>query len=76
MGSWFIEGIQRFKDATNGKIPTQIIVFRDGIGDSQIETAKRVEVETLQQRLLDELQWEGTLVYLSVNKLVNARFFG
>jgi len=47
MGSCFIEGIARFKEATKGKIPTQIIVFRDGIGDSQIETAKRVEVETL-----------------------------
>lgn len=59
----------------NKRIPELIIVFRDGIGDSQIEIAKRIEVETLQKRLQEEIQWEGQLIYLSVNKLVNARFF-
>jgi aubergine-like protein len=45
------------------------------LGDSQIDSARTVEVDTILAQLEADLNYQGHFVYMVVNKLVNAKFY-
>lgn len=73
------EAISAFK-AENSIAPQRIIVFRDGVSDSQILGVLNMEVKAFKQAF-EALQSEGvvtqtpTLLYTVVSKRVDARFY-
>lgn len=64
----------------NGRLPARIIVFRDGVSDSQRTAVLEGEIPQF-KRAFEKLRSEGKLtedpkiVHLVVNKRINARFY-
>ena len=58
----------------NQKFPGRIIVYRDGVGDGQIQLVKDQEVMEI-KKLLKENNIEAAFTYIVVSKRVNSRFF-
>lgn len=63
--------IEAFKKLNKGVSPTRVIVYRDGISESQQKLAFTVEVPAIQKALGEGIK----LAYLITNKRVNARYF-
>ncbi|XP_076817486.1 piwi-like protein 1 isoform X1 [Clavelina lepadiformis] len=61
----------------NGCLPMRIIIFRDGVGDGQLEMVKDHEIPQLLQCLQsDQSQdYKPNVTFVVVKKRVNARFF-
>ena len=58
----------------NKKIPKTIIVFRDGVGDGQIDQVNTVEVNSI-RKCLDDMGLEETrLAVVIVSKRINTKF--
>jgi len=67
-----------FKE-TNGMFPQRLIVFRDGVSDSQRKTLLEIEVKGF-LRAFDELRSEGLeknpeFIFICANKRINSKFF-
>lgn len=67
--------LSRYKQV-NGKLPERIIVFRDGVGDGQLEMVKGYEIK----QMWDCMRAAGypkkpAFSFIVVKKRVNARFF-
>lgn len=58
----------------NGDLPTRIIIYRDGVGEGQIEQLLSVEVNPLQAALM-KITPELKFTYVIVSKRINTRFF-
>ena len=66
--AFFVKARERF-------YPDQVVVFRDGVADSQIQAVKTFEVDAINQ-VIGSLQGCNTkLVYVIVNKKTNAKLF-
>jgi len=71
--------LKAFKDI-NKRFPSRIIVYRDGVSDSQRKTIEEIEVKAF-YRAFDELvtknevQQKPELIYICVNKRMTAKFF-
>lgn len=68
----------------NGTLPQKIIIYRDGVGDGQIEYVKNYEVEDIVSKVnkiygYDPKQPtpenEPKLGFIIINKRINTRFF-
>lgn len=60
----------------HGKFPTKIVVYRDGIGEGQINYVKEHEVKDIQAKLKPAYKnVPFQLGFLSVSKKINTRFF-
>jgi len=75
----FCEAIKQFK-RHNGIGPRRVIVFRDGVSDSQRNVVLNAEVPQIKrafERLLEEeiIPEKPLLTALVVNKRINARFY-
>ena len=75
-----ITAITNFKEDNGNRNPKRIIIFRDGVSDSQIPTVLNSEVlqiKTAFKELVDTkvIEQEPKLCFLVVNKRVNARFY-
>lgn len=77
VGDCMLEALQAFYKATKNRfMPEVIIVFRDGVADSQIKAAKDAEVRSIKQIILSNFQgYSPNLVYVIVNKKTNAKLF-
>lgn len=76
VGDCLRESLLAFYEATRKRfLPDLIIVYRDGVADSQIEAAKKFEVEAMKNIIKDFQGYEPKLVYVIVNKKTNAKFF-
>lgn len=76
VGNCFREALHAFHEATNKKfLPELVIVYRDGVGDSQIDAAKKFEVQAMKNILSDFQGYNPQIVYVLVNKKTNAKFF-
>jgi len=64
----------KFKDV-NGTLPGRVIVYRDGVSDSQISAVCAYEIQQLKNGL-KSAGCDSELIYLNVNKRVNTRLFG
>jgi aubergine-like protein len=76
VGDCFRDCILAFYAKTRGRFyPDQVVVFRDGVADSQIEAVKTFEVEAM-KKIIQGLQGCQTqLIYVIVNKKTNAKLF-
>lgn len=60
----------------NKRYPDRIIVFRDGVGDGQVETVAKYEVKQLLATFKNiEPSYQPTLTVVIVQKRINTRLF-
>ena len=67
-----------FRDKHHGDMPTNFVIFRDGVGDAQRDTVIRVEVSQFKEaigQLYAENESPPELTLVVVNKRINQRFF-
>eukprot|EP00095_Tigriopus_kingsejongensis_P009109 maker-scaffold150_size309978-snap-gene-1.13 protein:Tk09109 transcript:maker-scaffold150_size309978-snap-gene-1.13-mRNA-1 annotation:"giwi protein" len=69
----FFKAIQAYK-AANGNLPSRIIVYRDGVGDGQIEYVKEGEITGI-KAVFEQFNFNPKLTFVIVSKRINARFF-
>ena len=74
--SYFKKALDTFQKKHNF-LPERIMIYRDGVGDSQLEMTKQTEIEVLKAELasLYEPRPAPHLMVLIVQKRVAARFF-
>ncbi|OMJ87591.1 hypothetical protein SteCoe_10683 [Stentor coeruleus] len=77
IGECMLEALHAFHKATKNRfMPEVIIIFRDGISDSQIKATKDSEVKSIKKMFLTDFQgYSPNLVYVIVNKNTNAKLF-
>jgi aubergine-like protein len=73
------QAMEEYKKS-NGRMPERVIVFRDGVSDSQRQAVLANEIPQLLNAFEDLITREllskaPTLAFLIVNKRINARFF-
>lgn len=66
---------EAFKRA-NGAYPAQIIFYRDGVGEGQVEGVCRGEIGQIKQALSGLGLNDTKLMYINTSKRVNTRLFG
>lgn len=83
-GTELIDGLKRCMNGAlkkyfeiNNKMPAKVFVFRDGVGDGQLEMVREHEVPQMLQCLEvpDHPEYKPSFSYVVVKKRVNARFF-
>ena len=57
-----------------GSFPQKVIVFRDGVGDGQLDHCRRYEVTQFTD-VIKELNIDTTITYVVVQKRINTRIF-
>lgn len=65
---------EAFKRA-NGAYPAQIIFYRDGVGEGQVEGVCRAEINQIKQALSGLSLADTKLMYINTSKRVNTRLF-
>ncbi|OMJ75996.1 hypothetical protein SteCoe_24758 [Stentor coeruleus] len=76
VGECLREALLAFFEATKKRfMPELIIVYRDGVADSQIDAAKKFEVEAMKNTIKSFQGYSPNLVYVLVNKKTNAKLF-
>ncbi|OMJ81439.1 hypothetical protein SteCoe_18117 [Stentor coeruleus] len=74
--SCFYEGLLAFFDETRRRfLPNLIIVFRDGVGDSQENLVKDIEIVGLKKVISGFQGYNPEIVYIVVCKRIDQRFF-
>lgn len=68
-----IVGLRKYK-TLNGNFPERLFIYRDGVGDGQIEHVHNSEVQQI-KRAIREIGVEVRLTFIIVNKRVGARFY-
>lgn len=75
MKACFTNAIVRYKKANGQALPQRILVYRDGLGEGQLDYALNTEIVSMQEVMrmqgLDNVQF----AYIIVSKRINARFF-
>jgi len=56
----------------NGKLPTRILFYRDGVGEGQLEEVRESEIKAIKNALGD---MDIKLTFIVVSKRINTRFF-
>lgn len=69
-----IKSIDKFKEA-NGRVPERIVIYRDGVSESQLPAVLSTECGSIKDALEDGGYNDMKLIFLVVNKLCGARFF-
>jgi aubergine len=76
VGECLREALIAFHEATKKRfMPEVIIVYRDGLGDSQIDAAKKFEVTAMKSAISSFQGYNPQLIYVLVNKKTNAKLF-
>ena len=76
VGDCLREALLAFHKATQNRfMPEVIIVYRDGVADSQIEAAKNFEVNSMKATIATFQGYNPRLIYVLVNKKTNAKLF-
>ena len=68
--SIFIQALRKYREH-NGSLPGRIIMFRDGVGDGQIEYVRNSEIKEVKAAFQD--QGDMKFTYIIVSKRVNNR---
>jgi len=63
--------LKAFERMNGGTKPTKVIVYRDGVSEGQTQALLEGEVSQIKSALLPDCR----LVYVVVNKRVDAKFF-
>lgn len=71
----FIESIEKFTEANSGHKPRLILLYRDGVGNSQYAKVVNIEIPQIVAAIRQvDLNWKPEIVVVGVNKRVNQRF--
>jgi len=62
--SGYTEAVDRYKDVNEGNLPNIIMIFRDGVGEGQIEHVKYQEIESIQ---VSQLNWCSGVMSLVID---------
>ena len=72
----FREAIVNFFEETKKRfLPSLIIVYRDGVGETQEDLVRSIEVEGLKKIISEFKDYNPEIIYLVVRKGINQRFF-
>lgn len=66
----FSEALSEFK-AKNGCYPHQVVIYRDGVGDSQMQAVLLYEIPQVQRAIKETTGKDIKLMVIRVNKRVN-----
>ena len=69
-----IRALRAFHDANGKNYPQYVVVYRDGVGDSQMDAVKAIEVEALKDAF-KALGISPRLVFMVVQKRTTSRFY-
>ncbi|CAD8060811.1 unnamed protein product [Paramecium primaurelia] len=70
------ESLKEYQNFNNKKLPDTIVVFRDGVGNSQINKLYQEEVETMKEIIKHKYNQKlPQFTFIMVNKRINDRFF-
>ena len=69
------KAIRKYREANNGDLPSRVIMYRDGVGDGQINYVVEHEVAAIEKCFKDSGMAEVKFTYVIVNKRINTRFF-
>lgn len=73
--SQFEHLITRFSEANGGTVPQRIVIYRDGVGEGQVQHIMEHEFASMQQVISERCP--GTQVaFLTISKRIEARFYG
>ena len=70
MGPAVAKAIRRYREA-NGKLPSRIIMYRDGLGEGQIEYAKDKEIVAIKKVFKDNDMPDIKFTFIVVSKRIN-----
>ncbi|CAH0561242.1 unnamed protein product [Brassicogethes aeneus] len=69
----FTKSLERYK-TENGTFPERVIIYRDGVGDGQLDYVKRYEIEQFSS-VLKQFGLETKLCFIVVQKRINTKIF-
>jgi len=69
-----IEAVNAYKKFNDNELPERIIIYRDGVGEGQLEHVFKVELEKVREAL-SKLETKIRLTMIVVNKRIGARFY-
>lgn len=73
--SYFAEALRKYSEV-NGRLPTRIFIYRDGVGEGQIPAVKTTEVEPIKVKLREVYkEVEPKMTFIIVTKRINTRLF-
>jgi aubergine-like protein len=75
LGVAVVNSCAKFKEA-NGKAPERIVIYRDGVSESQLPAVLSTECGAIKDALDANELADTKLIFLVVNSTCNARFFG
>ncbi|CAB4062070.1 AUB [Lepeophtheirus salmonis] len=73
IGMCISRALRKYNEVNNA-YPKRIIIYRDGVGDGQIETVKQHEIPAIKE-VLKKLNITPKFTFIIVSKRVNSRFF-
>lgn len=71
-----VKALHAYRDLSKGVLPKQILIYRDGVGDGQIESIQQTEIAKLRE-CLNKIYGGPNyqLVFIIVTKRINTRLF-
>lgn len=75
MKACFTNAIVRYKKTNGQSVPQRIFVYRDGLGEGQIDYALNTEIVAMQEVMKTQGLENVQFAYIIVSKRINARFF-
>jgi len=75
MKACFTNAIVRYKKANGQAAPQRIFVYRDGLGEGQLDYALNTEITAMQEVMKTQGLDDTQFAYIIVSKRINARFF-
>lgn len=76
MAGLFSEALVKFFERTSSRfLPELIVVFRDGVADTQVDAVVEIEYKALQDAISKFQNYSPSIIYTVVNKSVSAKFF-
>lgn len=70
----FEEGLRAYQKANGGRLPDKVVIYRDGVGDGNLQHVFDVEVKKIQE-VLDKIAPEAKLAFIIVSKRHSTKFF-
>lgn len=70
----FIKALEKYREM-NGIFPSNVVIFRDGVGDGQLKSCKEYEVSQFESCLRDYSIDNVKLTLVVVQKRINTRIF-
>lgn len=71
---FFMRSLEMHRDSY-GAFPSKVLVYRDGVGDGQLEHCRRYEIPQFESTLQEYAITDCTVCFIVVQKRINTRMF-